>query len=114
MGWGYGVLIDGTEVGYTVDDVCHHPECGTEIDRGLSHVCGNMPGDGLGCGGFFCADHLEPGPEAREDDDFPQQLCAACRKEWEGILGSAYAYCDSTFRRSDDDDDGPWTQSDDD
>lgn len=101
MGWGYAV-INGREVGYTVDAICDHPECSIEIDRGLSFYCGNIPGDSTGCGKFFCESHLEMGPEAREGDDFPRQLCAACVKEWESILGSE-AYYDAALPRLNDD-----------
>lgn len=40
MGWSYGVLPDGREVGYGVHAVCEHPGCAKHIDRGLAHLCG--------------------------------------------------------------------------
>lgn len=60
MGWAYGVLADGREVGYSVEAVCEHEGCTTEIDRGLSYLCGEMHGDPdeHGCGRYFCAEHL--------------------------------------------------------
>jgi len=75
MGWSYGE-VNGKPVGYSVPDVCNHPECDVEIDRGLSYACGDMPGDGLGCDGFFCDEHLVSTGMSR-----PRQLCAACIKE---------------------------------
>lgn len=84
MGWAYGV-IDGREVGYSVQATCDHPECSAEIDRGLSYFCGNIPGDGLCCGGFFCSNHLSY-VFWNSEGDRPRQVCEACRKEWEAIL----------------------------
>lgn len=102
MGWAYGV-VNGREVGYSVEATCDHPDCSEAIDRGLSYCCGDMPGNSQGCGQFFCTEHLEMGPERREGDDFPRQLCIACRKEWEGLLGSE-AYYDATLPRLDEED----------
>lgn len=90
MGWSYGE-VSGKPVGYSVPDVCNHPECSTEIDRGLSFYCGNMPGDGLTCGGFFCSKHLNS-----TLIDEPRQACDACMKTihvcdaecGEGFIGS--------------------------
>jgi hypothetical protein len=75
MGWSYGI-VNGKEVGYSVPDVCNHPECDVEIDRGLSYACGDMPGSGLGCDGFFCGKHLNF--TGIKD---PSQVCDACLKE---------------------------------
>lgn len=60
MGWGYGVLNDGREVGYSVPAECEQPGCGAPIDRGLSYLCGSMHGqdDQHGCGRYFCEEHL--------------------------------------------------------
>lgn len=85
MGWAYGV-IDGREVGYSVEATCDHPECSEEINRGLSYFCGNIPGDGLGCGGFFCPKHLSYATWDTQEGDRPRQVCDACCKEWEQIL----------------------------
>jgi hypothetical protein len=60
MGWMYGVDRDGKEIGYGVEDVCNHPECDEEIDRGLDYRCGGMESlsdPEAGCGGFFCGKH---------------------------------------------------------
>lgn len=79
MGWAYGHLPDGTEVGYSVADVCHEEGCSTAIDRGLSYVCGSMHGgDGVGCGGYFCYEHLIVGCEV---DSRAVQLCTRCEAE---------------------------------
>lgn len=77
MGWGYGVLPDGREVGYSVEAVCEAPGCGAEIDRGLGCLCGTMHGqdDGEGCGHYFCGEHLFFGA--------PNQMCGPCLDEWD-------------------------------
>lgn len=47
------------DVGYGVPAYCDLPGCATEIDRGLSYVCGGEPrGGDHGCGLFFCEKHL--------------------------------------------------------
>lgn len=59
MGWSLGQNSEGRDVGYGVPAHCDHPDCGAEIDRGLSYVCGGEPDGGeYGCGLFFCGDHL--------------------------------------------------------
>ncbi len=62
MGWSIGYDSNWQrDIGYGVPATCDHPECGAEIDRGLSHVCGGNPyGEPDGCGLFFCGDHLFP------------------------------------------------------
>lgn len=37
-------------IGYGVTALCDHPDCGKEIDRGLSFACSECPL-------FFCAEH---------------------------------------------------------
>ncbi|ADX88678.1 hypothetical protein TUST1-15_00910 [Vibrio phage ICP1_2005_A] len=60
MGWGYGVLGNGKEIGYCVEAVCEHEGCGKKIDRGLSHACGGMHGqDEYSCEGYFCEEHCQ-------------------------------------------------------
>jgi hypothetical protein len=75
MGWAVG--YDGNwdrDVGYGVPAICDHPDCGAEINRGLSYVCGgDAYGGEKGCGLFFCEQHLWFGP--RNDDPF---LCRRC------------------------------------
>ena len=76
MGWGYGVLDDGREVGYSVESICEEPDCTEEIDRGLAYLCGTVHGqdDGDGCGHYFCASHLFYGGN--------NQMCRTCADEW--------------------------------
>lgn len=60
MGWSVGYdTARGRDIGYGVPATCDYPDCGVEIDRGLSYVCGNEPyGGDYGCGLFFCGNHL--------------------------------------------------------
>ena len=54
MSWAIGIN-KGRWIGYGVPAICDQIECGSEIDRGLSYLCG----DGEeGCGLFFCNKHL--------------------------------------------------------
>ena len=49
----------GRPIGYTHLAVCDHPECGEEIDRGLSYACGDMHGETeYGCELYFCEEHM--------------------------------------------------------
>ncbi len=77
MGWGYGVLPDGREVGYSVSAVCEAPSCDTAIDRGLAYLCGTMHGqdDEAGCGHYFCSEHLLYGG--------PNRQCGQCSDAWD-------------------------------
>lgn len=50
MGWSYGTNSEGREIGYAVRAICDWPNCSTEIDRGLSYLCG-------ACNGYFCEEH---------------------------------------------------------
>lgn len=60
------------DIGYGVPAYCDHPGCGTEINRGLSHVCGGEPHGGeLGCGLYFCGIHLSGEP----------QRCSRCNRD---------------------------------
>jgi hypothetical protein len=60
MGWSLGFDSNwNRDIGYGVTAYCDHPKCNEEIDRGLSYVCGGEPyGGEVGCGLFFCDDHL--------------------------------------------------------
>ncbi len=60
MGWAVGYDSNwNRDVGYGVPATCDHPDCDTEIDRGLGHVCGgDIYGGEEGCGLFFCCGHL--------------------------------------------------------
>lgn len=67
---GYEIGYDDNwqrDIGYGVPAECDHPGCHAKIDRGLSYICGGDIGGGeLGCGLFFCYDHLcfvTPSPE---------------------------------------------------
>lgn len=79
MGWGYGILPDGREVGYGVEARCDEPGCDADIDRGLGYLCGSMHGqdDGLGCGKYFCERHLLVGG--------PNTMCYRCSDEYEAL-----------------------------
>lgn len=60
MGWEIGWdRVWRRDIGYGVPAVCDHPGCNEEIDRGLSHVCGNEEpyGGEEGCGLYFCTAH---------------------------------------------------------
>jgi hypothetical protein len=59
MGWSIGYDSKwNRDIGYGVPSICDHPSCNKEIDRGLSHVCGDAPyGGERGCGLYFCVDH---------------------------------------------------------
>jgi hypothetical protein len=77
MGWSYGVLSDGREVGYAVQTVCETQGCENQIDRGLGYLCGQMHGqdDGEGCGHYFCGEHLVVGCG-------PNSMCDSCYDQW--------------------------------
>jgi hypothetical protein len=64
--------------GYAVDDHCHQQGCDTEIDRGLSYLCGSTPGqpDEHGCGKWFCGAHLFVAPVGVAG--MGGGLCGAC------------------------------------
>lgn len=74
MGWSIGYDDKWKrDVGYGVPAVCDHAECNTEIDRGLSYVCGgDAYGGEHGCGLYFCAAHLY------FTDDYPQRCDQCC------------------------------------
>jgi hypothetical protein len=57
---GYAIYeINHRDCGYGVPCLCDHPECEKKIDRGLSYLCGESPGDEqFGCGLYFCESHL--------------------------------------------------------
>ena len=77
MGWGYGVLSNGKEVGYTVDAICEHEGCDCEIHRSLSYACGGMSGeDEYSCDGFFCSEHLNNYVETDQGDEL--RICKDC------------------------------------
>lgn len=59
MGWSIGYdSMWQRDIGYGVPAFCDHPDCDTEIDRGLAFVCGGQPYGGQdGCGLYFCPRH---------------------------------------------------------
>jgi hypothetical protein len=78
MGYAHYVLEDGREAGYAVPDMCNEEGCDEKIDRGLSYLCGDVPGgDEYGCGGYFCWGHLFIGSGA----DCEGQ-CKRCYERW--------------------------------
>ena len=77
MGWGYGI-VNGREVGYSVEATCDRDGCGTKINRGLSYVCGSMHGGAeFGCGGYFCESHLLYSGSRNSSGDY-EALCEGC------------------------------------
>jgi hypothetical protein len=84
MSWAIG--WDGEwkrDIGYSVPAVCDHPDCDTEIDRGLSYVCGGEPyGGEVGCGLYFCEQHLTFAFLEDEDETMSPQLCEVCAAEF--------------------------------
>jgi len=73
----YEVYRNGEKIdaGYGVEAVCEEDGCAAGIDRGLYHLCGNMPGgDEYGCGGYYCGEHLYLGSGAPVDEG----LCRRC------------------------------------
>lgn len=64
----------GEMMGYAHRGRCSALLCSIVIDHGLSFVCGGMhEGGTLGCGKYFCSNHLTYG----EDPD-STQLCFEC------------------------------------
>lgn len=76
MGWSIGHDSNwDRDIGYGVPCKCDHPDCNKKIDRGLAYVCGGEPyGGDLGCGLYFCYDHLL----ICEVGDRTVQLCERC------------------------------------
>ena len=60
MGWSLDFDTNWCrDIGYGVPAYCDYPDCGDEINRGLSFVCGGEPHGGeRGCGLYFCSKHL--------------------------------------------------------
>jgi len=90
MGWSYGRLPNGKEVGYSVEATCEQPGCGVAIDRGLDFACGGAHGvDEFSCDRYFCSSHLiclpHPYGHAGADERYPSafMLCQECEKQLE-------------------------------
>lgn len=66
MGWKVYECPKGRKfrhAGYGVPAYCDHPDCDKEIDRGLSHICGQInKAEERGCGLHFCETHLGYSP----------------------------------------------------
>ncbi|WP_337054987.1 hypothetical protein [Pseudoxanthomonas sp. USHLN014] len=79
MGWSIGYDTRWSrDIGYGVPAHCDHPRCNAEIDRGLTHVCGEEPyGGPHGCGLFFCEQHLAYARRSRGRINV--LLCERCR-----------------------------------
>lgn len=73
MGWSVGYDPSWhRDIGYGVPGECDQPNCHTEIDRGLAHVCGDdVYGGEDGCGLFFCSGHLTYNQNGK-------QVCERC------------------------------------
>jgi hypothetical protein len=69
----FGINIEtGEAMGYRWPGTCNHPNCGTDIDHGLTFVCGGKHlGGKYGCGRYFCFNHLT-------DSELGTQLCKDC------------------------------------
>jgi len=81
MGWSIGFDTKwNRDIGYGVPCTCDHPDCDEEIDRGLNYVCGGEPyGGDMGCGLFFCHNHLYIALTHNPDP----QMCGQCCDEEE-------------------------------
>lgn len=81
MGWGYcgKNSLTGEEMGYSVEGICHHPDCDEKINHGLAYVCGAMHEDENTCQHYFCTKHLTWG----EVNGELVQMCEKCAKEWD-------------------------------
>lgn len=80
MGWANcGTDSEGRSIGYAFIAVCDHPNCTSEIDRGLGYACGDMHGETeLGCEKYFCEKHRHV---VVEDGDRYVRVCNECAKE---------------------------------
>ena len=73
MSWSIGFDPNwNRDIGYGVPAICDHPECSTEINRGLSYLCGDLHGE-KGCGLFFCSDH-----RIFNDEGHYPEMCERC------------------------------------
>ena len=65
------------DIGYDVAGTCDYPGCEKIINRGIDHVCGGEPyGGDIGCGLYFCAEHLEM--KIMDGEAEPSPVCAQC------------------------------------
>lgn len=58
MGYSIGTGRNGRDIGYGVPAICDSPKCSKRIDRGMSYCCGGYGQSDMGCGLYFCSDHL--------------------------------------------------------
>jgi hypothetical protein len=72
--------------GYSIGDRCPFLACGIPIDRGVTFLCGNTPGeaDDYGCGRWFCMRHLSS-PDGL--NLLGGGLCPVCAVQLEHPLG---------------------------
>ena len=87
MGWSIGYDDKwGRDIGYGVPSQCDHPDCGVDIDRGLSYVCGSEPfGGEHGCGLYFCESHRSYAVVV-DKPDAPGVLVLVCERCFSGQL----------------------------
>lgn len=80
MSWSVGYDTQWKrDIGYGVPAYCDYPCCGKKIDRGLAYVCGGEPyGGELGCGLYFCEQHLRNGGAC--------QMCERCDEAKEPFM----------------------------
>lgn len=107
MGYGYYVLPDGREAGYTVEATCDAGGCKVEIDRGFGYLCGAMPNgwrdsEEPGCGNYYCPWHIGvhgcpnqvcgsyPCPDCEEELGDPCLLLAGHIGDHEDIDGRGF------------------------
>ena len=90
MGYARYNLPDGREAGYAVEATCDQPGCTKDINRGLGHLCGELPDghrdpDEPGCGRYYCGTHLDdsdhscPKPKCPEWDPEENETCQLVR-----------------------------------
>jgi len=93
---GYQVYRVGPRFGgYGVPAICEHPDCKSEIDRGVSFACGGEPFSEHGCDRYFCDKHLnyeywnyKTGNWCRHKNDCECEMvkvCERCRKNKESF-----------------------------
>jgi hypothetical protein len=80
MGWSIGFDTNWKrDIGYGVPARCDHPDCTTEIHRGLAYVCGGEPyGGEHGCGLYFCESHLLYSDPEDDTGGEMRQRCERC------------------------------------
>lgn len=71
---------DVRDQGYGVPAECDHPDCTTQIHRGIAHSCGGDPTEN--CGLFFCTKHrkydVDSEADFTPDNRHTFGVCARC------------------------------------